>query len=91
MSGPAKWSLPEKAPEPQKAEEPKKPRKTGSDTHTGTDPYGRAIGPKEDHTKPKLDAAGRTAKQGPAQATPGKDVPTDLSTTPEAPKDKAQG
>lgn len=65
MSAPAKWSLPEPAPEPQKWPEPKKadPDVKPSDTHTGTDPHGRAVGPKEDHTKPKRDSEGLTVPE----------------------------
>ncbi len=50
------------APEPQKFPETVgESGATGSSTHTGTDPFGRAIGPAEDHTKPKLDLDGDTA------------------------------
>lgn len=58
---PARWMLGGEPPEPQNFE-PAKPLvdddgqpveiRTG-DTHTGTDPLGRAIGPREDHTKVK--------------------------------------
>jgi hypothetical protein len=63
---PRPWSLEgEDAPEPQ-TEDPTvtdaEPDETGAATHTGTDPYGRAIGPAEDHTEPKLDSEGRDAK-----------------------------
>lgn len=52
----SRWMLGGDPPEPQKIETPKPPEvddlRTG-DTHTGTDPLGRAIGPREDHTKVK--------------------------------------
>jgi hypothetical protein len=56
MSGPAKWSLGDEAPEPQDVPlEPKQAPKDvkPSETHTGTDPLGRAVGPAEDHKKIK--------------------------------------
>lgn len=56
MTGPSKWSLGDEAPEPQLAKAPEKDAEVPerpSQTHTGTDPYGRAVGPLEDHTKPK--------------------------------------
>lgn len=37
-------------------------------SHTGTDPHGRAVGPAEDHTLPKLDVDGQTAAQASAKA-----------------------
>lgn len=55
MAGPVSWSLGGDAPEPQTYTEPdpKKVPEVNLDTHTGTDPHGRAVGPLEDHTKPK--------------------------------------
>lgn len=56
MSSDLKWMLGGEAPGPQKWSDAKPSEKTDeepSDTHTGTDPNGRAVGPKEDHTKPK--------------------------------------
>lgn len=65
MSEPTKWSLSDEAPEPQKWPEPKKadPDVKPSESHTGTDPHGRAVGPKEDHTKPKRDSEGLTVPE----------------------------
>lgn len=62
---PAPWSLGEDPPAPATADPApvSKPAKAGLDTHTGTDPHGRAIGPAEDHTKPKLDADGLTVPE----------------------------
>ena len=56
MSGNTAWMLGGEAPGPQKAT--LKPKAAPKDvdplsTHTGTDPYGRAIGPAEDHKEPK--------------------------------------
>lgn len=73
MSKPAKWSLEGDAPEPMRWEDPKPltkeqaERLNPSDTHTGTDPHGRAVGPAEDHTKPKLDSEGRTVPEAAAK------------------------
>lgn len=53
---PARWMLGGKPPEPQTiapAKPPKVDDLRNGDTHTGTDPLGRAIGPREDHTKVK--------------------------------------
>jgi hypothetical protein len=65
MSGPSKWSLGGEAPQPAEAPSPKPADKDvlPSETHTGTDPYGRAIGPKEDHTEPKRDSEGLTVPE----------------------------
>lgn len=64
MSGaPLPFALGE-APEPATwPEADQKPPVTGLDTHTGTDPLGRAIGPAEDPSVPKLDADGLRADQ----------------------------
>lgn len=53
---PARWMLGGEPPEPQNLEPAEAvdvdDLRTG-DTHTGTDPFGRAIGPREDHLKVK--------------------------------------
>lgn len=81
------------APEAQEwPEETEKPTVTGLATHTGTDPYGRAIGPAEDHTKAKKDVDGKTAR-GPAGAASREFPTTELIPTPEgtSEKEKANG
>lgn len=55
MTSNSKWMLSGQPPEPATWADakPAKGEVAPSKTHTGTDPLGRAVGPNEDHTKPK--------------------------------------
>ena len=85
-NAPRPWALEGDPPEPQTVDPTTtddEPEETGLPTHTGTDPYGRAIGPAEDHKEPKLDSEGRTA----AEAGTGVDTGTGTPAQPGSAED----